>query len=214
MKQQSEIKQNHNSEKEKGEKKKEKRPWLCGWGLGRGGVFRLWAGPMFRTHRAGKGPGGRGSGLGSTKQKGPRRASRLPRVGGANALLTSPAPQVLEGPSHLPLLFSPTLPPTPPGPTQPGAGLWGHRTWPESWAGFLGQLGRGNARCTPPWSEPPRVPPGVGTPPPSQPPLSGTVLSCLHFCSPLSPPTSYPVAWGFFPSPWASRSPASVRQAP
>ena len=40
------------------------------------------------------------------------------------------------------------------------------------------------------------------------------ILSGLHFSSPLSPPTSYPFTWWFLPSPWASGSPTSGRQAP
>ena len=49
--------------------------------------------------------------------------------------------------------------------------------------------------------------------PPSHP--SGVpVLSSPHFSSTPSPPTSYRFAWGFLPSPWALRSPTSVRQVP
>ena len=76
-----------------------------------------------------------GVGLRLKEQKGPRRASAPPvsegggphlgaqqasqaGVGGANAL----HPPVLEGPSRLSLLFSPGLPPTSPGPTQPRGG--------------------------------------------------------------------------------------------
>ena len=43
-------------------------------------------------------------------------------VGGANALISSPAPPVLEGHSRLLLLFSPGLPSMPPGPTWPRGG--------------------------------------------------------------------------------------------
>ena len=133
---------------------------------------------MLQTHRAGKGPGdGGGWGLGSTEggQASALRGQRI-QTGSLEGFLglragqmpSEPLLLLLEGPSYLPLLFSPGLPPTPPRPMQPGGGLWGHRT--ESRAGFLGWLGRGNA---PPRSEPPRVSPGMGTPPPSQPPLRG-----------------------------------------
>ena len=71
---------------------------------------------MLRTHRAGKGPGGCGGwSLGSRNRRGtgmpptpglrgqgtsPRRpAGFLGLSGGANALLSSPAPLVWEGPS-------------------------------------------------------------------------------------------------------------------
>ena len=89
---------------------------------------------------------------------------------------SSPSPPGLGGPlpPASPVL-PPGLPPTPPGPTWPGGGLWGQRTRPESGADFPGRLGRGNAGCSPPWSEPLWVPPGVRNPPPSQPPLRGAV---------------------------------------
>ena len=46
-------------------------------------------------------------------------------------------------------------------------------------------------------------------------PASGApFLSGLHFSSPFSPPTSYQFTLGFLPSPWASESPTSGRQAP
>ena len=46
-------------------------------------------------------------------------------------------------------------------------------------------------------------------------PASGArILSGLHFSSLLSPPTSYRFTVGFPPSPWASGSPTSGRQAP
>ena len=72
-------------------------------------------------------------------------------------------------------------------------------TWPRSQAGFLGRLGKGNARCTPPCSKPSRVPPGMGTPPPSKPPLRGAGPVWSPLLPHLSPPTSYPVTWGFLP---------------
>ena len=87
---------------------------------------------MLRTHRAGKGPGGvwgvgaqaqlnrRGPGMPLVSEvggpcMGAQQASWA-RVGRANALCYSPTPLVLEGPSHLPVVFSAVLPLMPPGP--------------------------------------------------------------------------------------------------
>ena len=67
-----------------------------------------------------------------------------------------------------------SLPPMPPGPTQPRGDLWGCRTQPESWADFPRRLSRGNAAPTPPQSEPLRVTPDMGTSLRSQPPLRST----------------------------------------
>ena len=111
---------------------------------------------MLRTHRAGKGPVGCGGwGLSSKNRRGPgvpltpglsgrgphlgAQQASWARVGGANALFSSPAPPVWEGPSHLPLLISPRLPPMPPGPMRPRCGFgWGGTSlgaqqtpWPE-----------------------------------------------------------------------------------
>ena len=79
--------------------------------------------PMPPGHmQPGGGFGGRGTSLGA--QQAPPQPPNLgganAPVGGANALCSFPPPLVLEGPSHLPPLFSPGLPPTPPGPTWPG----------------------------------------------------------------------------------------------
>ena len=71
-------------------------------------------------------------------------------MGRANALHSFPAFLVLEGPSHLPLLFSPGLSPTSLGPTQPKGDLRGHRIRPKSQEHFPGRLGRGNAGPAPP----------------------------------------------------------------
>ena len=46
-------------------------------------------------------------------------------------------------------------------------------------------------------------------------PASGApILSGLHFSSPLGPPTFYRFTLGFLPSPWGSECPSSCRQAP
>ena len=155
--------------REKKKKKKGGKGLGCGeWGLSKGEVW-WWAGPMLRTHRAGKGLGGCGGcGLGSRSRRGPgmpptaglrgqgtspgSSAGFLGSVGGANALLSSLAPPVWEGPSCLPLLIS---------------------------------LASG-----------------------------APIPSGLHFSYPLSPPTSYWFTLGFLPSPWASESLTSSRQAP
>ena len=81
---------------------------------------------MLRIHRAGKGPGGCGGvGLRLKEQKGPRPAShpwsqragnltwepsRLPGFECVGQMPSSPLLLLLEGPSHLPLLFSPQPP--------------------------------------------------------------------------------------------------------
>ena len=79
------------------------------------------------------------------EQKGPRRApnpwsqragephlgaqqASWARVGEANALLSSPAPLVWEGPRRLPLLISPASLLCPQGPAQPGGGFGGQGT--------------------------------------------------------------------------------------
>ena len=165
------------------------------------------------------------------KQKGPWRTSRLwseragdptwepsrlpgPEWVGQVPSAPSLAPLVLEGPSYLPLLFCPGLPPMSPGPMQPGGGLWGYRIWPRAgqtspadWAGeILGMLPpdpspRGSLQV---WEHLP----------PLSHPSAAPVLSGLHFSSPLSPPTSYWFTWGFLPSPWALRSPPASGRCP
>ena len=155
----------------------------------------------------GGGFGGWGTGL---------RTQQAPHtwLGGANALRSFPTPLVLEDPSLLPLLFSPVLPSMPPGPTQAGGVLWGHRTGPESRADFPGQLGRGDAGSVPPNLSPWGSLQAWEPLPPLSHPSEALVLSGLHFSSLLSAPTSYQFAWGFFLSLWASGSPTSIRQAP
>ena len=84
--------------------------------------FGRWAGPMLRTHRAGKGPGGCGGvGLRFKEQKGPRRSphpwsqkpgdlmrelSSLTGPEWVGQTPSAPLPLVPEGPSCLPLLIS------------------------------------------------------------------------------------------------------------
>ena len=131
-------------------------------------------------------------------------------MGGANALLSSPAPPVWEGPSRLTLLISLASLLCPHGPTQPGGGFGGQGTslgaqqppWPE-WA-----------RRSP--SSPLLLfPEGPSHLPPLISPASGAlILSGLHFSSPLSPPVSYRFTLGFLPSPRVSESPTSSLQVP
>ena len=116
---------------------------------------------MLRTHRAGKGLVGCGGwGLGSRNRRGPDVSPTLvsegggphlgaqqaswARVGGANALHSSPAPPVPQGPSHLPLLFSPWTPSYAPrtsvagvggGPGEQGTGLGAQQPPQPEWVG-------------------------------------------------------------------------------
>ena len=174
------------------------RHWgLGGWGLGSG-------------NRQGPGvpptPGLRGRG----PHLGAQQASWA-RVGGAVALLSSPAPLVWEGPSRLPLLISPAsllcLQ------DQCGCGgAWRMGDQPGSSGGSPCPSGRGN--CPPLLS----CSSGLGGPlPPASPDLPGLrgadpVWPPLLL--PLCPPTSYQFTWGFLPSPWASESHTSSWQAP
>ena len=175
---------------------------------------------MLRTHRAGKGPGRCGGwGLGSTEQKGPRvppacglRGRGTPPGNaagflgsswgqGPNALHSSSCSSGLGGPLPLDLLVLSyaLLPPMPPRPTWPRGDLWGHRTQPKSQAHSPGWLGRGNAGHAPPRSVPLRVPPGVGTPPPFQPPFRGAGPVRPPLFLPLQYPYVLPVHLGFHP---------------
>ena len=126
--------------------------------------------------------------------------SSLPRPEWAGKTsFASPAPLALEDPSCLPLLFSPGFLPTPLGPIQPRWGLWGHRTQPECWAQFPVQLGRGNTRHVPPWSEPPKVPPGVWTSPHPCHLSRVLALSYLHLSPPALSPHILPFCLGVPP---------------
>ena len=129
--------------------------------------FGLWVGPILRTHRAGKGHGVCGGwGLGSRNRRGPgvpptpglrgqetspgRQQASWARVGRANALLSSPAPPVWEGPSCLTLLISPQSPSNAPKDTCGLEGVWRAGDWPGSSAVSLGQVGRAIALCSSP----------------------------------------------------------------
>ena len=130
-------------------------------------------------------------------------------VGRANALLSSPAPPVWEGPSRLPLLISWASLLCPKGPTRPGGGLRGQGTV----LGAQQALQPEWARRSPSASlllfpESPSRLPLLISPASGAPSLSG-----LHF-SPLSPPTSYLFTLEFLPSPWVSEFSTSGRQAP
>ena len=134
------------------------------------------------------------------------------QVGGANALLSSTAPPVLEGPSHLPLLFSPQPP------------SYAPRTNEARRRGCLGGQGTGLRAQQAPWvlvggaiALLSSLPPPRGPLPPASPDLPG-LRGANPIWSPLllppSPPTPYRFTWGFLPSPWASGSRTSVQQAP
>ena len=121
------------------------------WGLSKGKeqersrvvLFGWWVGPMFKTHRAGKGPGGCGGwGLGSRNRRvpdvplhpssqrtgditwEPSSLSGLKRVGQMPSYpLLLLQYGVWEGPSHLPLLISLASLLCLQGPMQPGGGF-------------------------------------------------------------------------------------------
>ena len=181
---------------------------------------------MLRTHRAGKCPGGCGGwGLGSRNRRGPG-VPTTPGLRGQGTSPGSPAgflgssgwdkcPPLLSCSSNLggPLPpASPDLPTSLLCPQDPrsldGALEGGY--WPGSSAGSLAQVGQ--AIALPPLplflESPSRLPLLISQ-------SSGVwILSGLHFSSPVSPPTSYGFTLGFLPSPWASESPTSGRQAP
>ena len=113
--------------------------------------------------------------------------SRLPwaRAGRAIALCSSLAPLVLEDPSRLPVLLFPSLLPMFPGPMRPRRGPWRAEDLAWELSSLPRPIGQGKCSVHCPQSEPLRVPPGMGTPPPSQPPLRGT--------SPVQPPPLLPL---------------------
>ena len=183
---------------------------------------------MLRTHRAGKGPGRLlGVGLRLKEQKGSRRAppplvaegrdltwepSRLPGLQWVGQ--TPSAPLFPEGPSHLPLLFSPRPPSYAPR-TSVARGMGGHGGQGTSlgtqqapqpkWAGQSP-----SASLLPLLEGPSRLPflisPASGAP----------ILSDLHFSSPLSTPLCHTGSLGGsscllghrVPPPAASRCPS------
>ena len=182
---------------------------------------------MLRTHRPGKGPGGCGGwGLGSKNGRGPGAPPTPGLRGGGNLTLepsifpvlewsgqmpSAPLLLLLDGSSCLPLLISLHFLLCP----QDQCG-WGE--------GGLGGQGTGLGTQQPPqaaWAGQMTCAPLLllleG---PSQLPIlislaSGApILSGLHFSYPPHPPMFYQFTWGFLPSPWASGSPTSSRQAP
>ena len=96
-------------------------------------------------------------------------------VGGANALCSSLAPLSWRTPPACLSCCPPAsllCPQDHPGTEGSSEGVE-----PSRRAGrLLGRLDRGNAWHAPPWSYPLRIPPGVGTPTPTPPPLRGTGL--------------------------------------
>ena len=179
---------------------------------------------MLRTHRAGKGPGGcAGWGLGSRNRRGPGvpptpglrgRGPQLGSlqaswagVGGAIALHSSPAPPGGPLPPASPILPLASFL-CPQGPMRPGRGLEVRGSAWELSRLLMQEWARRSLSAPLPF-----LPEG-----PSRLPLlislaSGAlILSCLHFSSLLSPPTSYQFTSGFLLSPWVSESPASGRE--
>ena len=96
------------------------------------------------------------------------------RVGWANALLSSPAPPVWEGPSPMPLLISPASLLWPQGPTRPGGGFGGQGTSLGAQQAPHAQVGGAVALHSSP------APPGGPLPPASCSPLG---------CPPVPPRT-------------------------
>ena len=184
---------------------------------------------MLRIHRAGKGPGDCGGwGLGSTEQKGSRRAlhpwsqragdltwepSRLPGLEWAGQTPSSPLllfQCLQEGSSCLPLLFFPQPPSHAPRTHAAWRGLWrAGLAWEPS------RLPRPEWARRSPSAPLPLLPEGPSCLPLLISPASVVpILFGFHFSSPLSPPMSYRFTWGFLPSLWASGSPISGWQAP
>ena len=139
------------------------------------------------------------------------------RMGGANALLSSPAPPVLGLGGPLPPA-SPDLPGLPtmlPRPMRREAGGEGEALEGRGLAWEFSRLPMPKWEGQSPSAPLPLLPEG-----PSRLPLlislaSGApILSGLHFSSPLGPPTSYWFTLGFLLFPWGSESHISGRQAP
>ena len=139
--------------------------------------------------------------------------SRLPVLSGRGNRPSSPLLLLSQGPSHLPLLFSPQPPSyAPKDPHSLERALEGR--------GTVWELGR---LPGPDWAE--QSPSTLlllflFPESPSHLPLlislaSGApILSGLHFSFPHSPSMSYRFTLGFLPSPWVSESPTSFRQVP
>ena len=161
---------------------------------------------MLRTHRAGKGPGSHGGrGLGSRNRRGPgvppspglrKRGPHLgaqqaswARVGGANALLSSPAPPVWEGLSCLPLLFSAWPPSCAPRT---------HATWRGLWRAADGLGAQQAPRPSGPGHRPPLLSRSCPAPsgeslPPASPDLPGLRGTDPFWPPLLLPPQSFPL---------------------
>ena len=103
------------------------------------------------------------------------------RVGRENALLSSPAPPVWEGPSRLPLLISPASLLCPQGPTRPGGGFGGQGISLGAQQAPRARVGRAITLCS------------------SYPPPGGSLLPAspdLPSLPPMPPGPMWP-GWGF-----------------
>ena len=137
--------------------------------------------------------------------------SRLPgaQLGRGNTRLVTAHPLIVEGPSLSTSFFSPQHAPR----TNMARGdPRKRRTQPETLSEFPGPEWAGEIRAAlPPNLQYPEGPSRHGYPSLH----AATPQRCrVHPASTSSPPSfppmSYPVTWGFLPSPWVSRSPTSV----
>ena len=153
-----------------------------------------------RTHVAWMGLWRGGTGLGAQQAPRPEWARRLP---------SAPLLLLLDGPSRLPLLISLASLLCPQDPRGLEGALVGDYQ-PGSSTGSPAPVGGAIAVHSPP------ALPGESLPPasPDLPGLRGTNPVWPPFLLPPSPPMSYQFTWGFLPSPWASGSHTSSRQAP
>ena len=135
--------------------------------------------------------------------------SRLPGLEWVGQMSSTPLLLLPDGSSSLPLLISLACLLCPQGPTHPGGGFGGGYR-PENSAASPARVGQATAFHSPPALPRESLPPAS----PDLPGLRGANLSGFHFSSHLSPSMSYQFTWGFLPSPWASESPTSSRQAP
>ena len=146
----------------------------------------------------GTSPGSPAGFLGSSRQGKPLLSFPAPLVWGLGGPLPPASPDL------------PGLPPMPPRIHAAWRGIWRAGDRPGNSAGSPGRVGGANALCFSPL-----LPEGPSHLHLLISPSSGaSILSGLHFSSPLSPPRSYRFTWGFLPSSWASGSPTSGRQAP